>query len=35
LAKSLNTTPQKLKKAVQAVGDRIERVRDYLQSKVD
>ena len=28
--KSLNTTPEKLKEAVQAVGDRAERVREYL-----
>ena len=29
-AKSLNTTPEKLKEAVQAVGDRAEKVREYL-----
>jgi hypothetical protein len=29
-AKSLNTTPERLKEAVQAVGDRAEKVRDYL-----
>lgn len=32
-AKSLNTTPEKLKEAVQAVGDRAEKVRDYLRGK--
>lgn len=30
-AKSLNTTPERLKEAVQAVGDRAEKVREYLQ----
>ena len=29
-AKSLNTTPERLKEAVQAVGDRAEKVREYL-----
>lgn len=29
-AKSLNTTPERLKEAVEAVGDRAERVREYL-----
>jgi hypothetical protein len=29
-ARSLNTTPERLKEAVQAVGDRAEKVRDYL-----
>lgn len=29
-AKSLDTTPERLKEAVQAVGDRAERVREYL-----
>ena len=29
-AKSMNTTPEKLKEAVQAVGDRADKVRDYL-----
>jgi len=28
--KSLNTTPQRLREAVQAVGDRAEKVREYL-----
>jgi len=28
--KSLNTTPERLKEAVQAVGDRAEKVREYL-----
>ena len=30
-AKSLNTTPERLKEAVQAVGDRAEKVREYLR----
>jgi hypothetical protein len=29
-AKSLNTTPDRIKEAVQAVGDRAEKVREYL-----
>lgn len=29
-AKSLDTTPERLKEAVQAVGDRAEAVREYL-----
>ena len=29
-AKTMNTTPEKLKEAVQAVGDRADKVRDYL-----
>ncbi len=29
-AKSLNTTPEKLKEAVQAVGDRSDKVREWL-----
>jgi hypothetical protein len=29
-AKSLNTTPERVKEAVQAVGDRVEKVREYL-----
>jgi hypothetical protein len=29
-AKSLNTTPDRIKEAVQAVGDRAENVREYL-----
>ena len=28
--KSLNTTPERLKEAVQAVGDRADKVREYL-----
>ncbi len=31
-AKSLNTTPERIKEAVQAVGDRAEKVREYLKS---
>lgn len=31
-AKSLNTTPERLKEAVQAVGDRADKVRKYLKS---
>jgi hypothetical protein len=31
-ARSLNTTPERLKEAVQAVGDRAEKVREYLKS---
>lgn len=31
-AKSLNTTPERLKEAVKAVGDRAEKVREYLKS---
>jgi hypothetical protein len=31
-AKSLNTTPERIKEAVQAVGDRAEKVREYLSS---
>ncbi len=31
-AKSLNTTPERLKEAVQAVGDRAEKVREYLKN---
>jgi hypothetical protein len=30
-AKSLSTTPERLKEAVQAVGDRAEKVREYLK----
>lgn len=30
-AKSLDTTPERLKEAVQAVGDRAEKVREYLR----
>ena len=29
-SKSLQTTPEKLKEAVQAVGDRVEKVREFL-----
>lgn len=29
-AKSLHTTPERLKEAVQAVGDRADKVREYL-----
>ena len=29
-AKSMNTTPERIKEAVQAVGDRAEKVRQYL-----
>jgi hypothetical protein len=29
-AKSLNTTPDRVKEAVQAVGDRADKVREYL-----
>jgi hypothetical protein len=29
-ARSLNTTPERIKEAVQAVGDRAEKVREYL-----
>jgi hypothetical protein len=32
-AKSMNTTPERIKEAVQAVGDRAEKVRAYLQDK--
>lgn len=31
-AKSLDTTPERLKEAVQAVGDRAEKVREYLKN---
>jgi hypothetical protein len=31
-SKSLNVTPERLKEAVQAVGDRAEKVREYLRS---
>jgi hypothetical protein len=30
-AKSLQTTPERIKEAVQAVGDRAEKVREYLR----
>ena len=29
-ARSMNTTPERLKEAVQAVGDRADKVREYL-----
>jgi hypothetical protein len=32
-AKSLKTTPERLKEAVQAVGDRADKVREYLREK--
>jgi hypothetical protein len=32
-AKSLKTTPERVKEAVQAVGDRAEKVREYLREK--
>jgi hypothetical protein len=32
-ARSLNTTPERIKEAVQAVGDRAEKVREYLSEK--
>ena len=32
-AKSLGTTPERVKEAVQAVGDRAEKVREYLREK--
>jgi hypothetical protein len=31
-AKSLNTTPERVKEAVQAVGDRADKVREYLSA---
>lgn len=31
-AQSLGTTPERLKEAVQAVGDRAEKVREYLKN---
>lgn len=31
-AKSMNTTPERIKEAVQAVGDRAEKVREYLSN---
>ena len=31
-AKSLGTTPERIKEAVQAVGDRAEKVREYLKN---
>jgi hypothetical protein len=32
-AKSLNTTPERVKEAVAAVGDRVDKVREYLGEK--
>lgn len=32
-AKSLKTTPERVKEAVRAVGDRVEKVRDWLRNK--
>jgi methyl-accepting chemotaxis protein len=32
-AKSMNTTPERLKEAVQAVGDRADKVREFLREK--
>jgi hypothetical protein len=32
-AKSMNTTPERIKEAVQAVGDRADKVREYLSEK--
>lgn len=32
-AKTLGTTPERVKEAVQAVGDRAEKVREYLGGK--
>lgn len=32
-AKSMNTTPERIKEAVQAVGDRADKVREYLRDK--
>jgi hypothetical protein len=32
-AQSLGTTPERLKEAVQAVGDRADKVREYLKDK--
>ena len=32
-AKSMNTTPERIKEAVAAVGDRAEKVREYLGEK--
>jgi hypothetical protein len=32
-AKSLNTTPERIKKAVQAVGDRADKVRQYISER--
>jgi hypothetical protein len=32
-AKSLNTTPERVKEAVQAVGDRADKVREFLKER--
>ncbi|ROZ64954.1 DUF3606 domain-containing protein [Ramlibacter sp. WS9] len=32
-AKSMNTTPERVKEAVQAVGDRADKVREYLSER--
>ncbi|GAC1600889.1 MAG: DUF3606 domain-containing protein [Ramlibacter sp.] len=32
-AKSLSTTPERLKEAVQAVGDRADKVREFLKNE--
>jgi hypothetical protein len=32
-AKSMNTTPERVKEAVQAVGDRVDKVREFLKDK--
>ena len=32
-AKSMHTTPERVKEAVQAVGDRVDKVRQYLKDK--
>lgn len=32
-AKSLNTTPERVKEAVQAVGDRADKVREFLRDR--
>jgi len=32
-AKSLNTTPERIKEAVAAVGDKADKVREYVESK--
>jgi hypothetical protein len=32
-AKTMNTTPERVKEAVKAVGDRADEVREYIESK--
>jgi len=32
-AKSMNTTPERIKEAVQAVGDRADRVKEFLEGR--